>query len=88
MELKEINYMDLLENYTQQFKDNISIREVVYQMAKDNLIDKKAIRNKAINDDYNIMVKDGKMTMTDLYDNLCFKYNLSFRRIHEIVTRK
>ena len=88
MDLKEINYMDLLEHYTQQFKDNISIKEVVYQLAKDNLIDKKAMRNRAINDDYNTMVKEGTKTMTDIYDSLCFKYNLSFRRIHEIVTQK
>ena len=47
--------MDLLEHYTQQFKDNISIKEVVYQLAKDNLIDKREMRNRAIIKDYDDM---------------------------------
>ena len=83
----EVTYIALIKEYAKQFEDNIS-EKVIYQMAKDNLIDKKAIRNRSINKDYDSMVISGQMSMTDIYDDLCFKYNLSFRMIHEIVTKK
>lgn len=83
----EVTYMDLIKEYAKQFEDNIS-EKVIYQMAKDNLIDKKAIRNKAIIGDYDKMLVGGKMSMTDIYDDLSFKYNLSLRMIQEIVWKK
>ena len=88
MDLKEINYMDLLEHYTQQFKDNISIKEVVYQLAKDNLIDKREMRNRAIIKDYYQMLKDNNQSTGEIQKTLSFKYNLSLRMIQEIVWRK
>jgi len=83
----EVTYMDLIQEYAKQFEDNIS-EKVIYQMAKDNLIDKKAVRNRAIIGDYDKMLIGGKMSMTDIYDDLSFKYNLSFRMIQEIVWKK
>jgi len=88
MDLKEINYMDLLEHYTQQFKDNISIKEVVYQMAKDNLIDKREMRNRAIIKDYDNLIKDTDNTINDIMASLSFKYDLSTRMIQEIIYKK
>ncbi len=88
MDLKEINYMDLIEHYTQQFKDNISIKEVVYQMAKDNLIDKREMRNRAIIKDYYQMLKKNNQSTREIQQTLSFKYNLSLRMIQEIVWRK
>jgi len=82
----EVTYMDLIKEYAKQFDDNIS-EKVIYQMAKDNLIDKKALRNRAIVKDYDKLVISG-ISMTEVYDELCFIYNLSFRMIHEIVTKK
>jgi len=78
--------MDLIKEYAKQFDDNIS-EKVIYQMAKHNLIDKKALRNRAIVKDYDKLVISG-ISMTEVYDELCFIYNLSFRMIHEIVTKK
>tara|TARA_Y100001938_G_C8085302_1_gene431578 strand:+ start:1469 stop:1753 length:285 start_codon:yes stop_codon:yes gene_type:complete len=88
MDLKQFNYMDLLEHYTQQFKDNISIKEVVYQMAKDNLIDKREMRNRAIIKDYDDMLIENGQTGLDIFDALSYKYNLSVRMIQEIVYKK
>ena len=88
MDLKQFNYMDLLEHYTQQFKDNISIKEVVYQMAKDNLIDKREMRNRAIIKDYYQMLKKNNQSTREIQQTLSFKYNLSLRMIQEIVWRK
>jgi len=83
----EITYMDLVKDYAKQFEDNMS-EKVVYQMAKDNLIDKKAMRNRAIIEDYDKMLIGGKMSMSNIYEDLCFKYNLSLRMIQEIVWKK
>jgi hypothetical protein len=87
VETSDMTYMDLVKDYAKQFEDNMS-EKVVYQMAKDNLIDKKAMRNRAIIQDYDAMVKGGKMSMADVYEDLCFKYNLSLRMIQEIVWKK
>ena len=80
--------MDLIESYTKQFKDNMSIKEVVYQLAKDNLIDKRGMRNKAILEDYDSMLKANGQSTIDIFETISFKYNLSVRMIQEIVYKK
>ena len=86
--MEQINFMDLIESYTKQFKDNMSIKEVVYQMAKDNLIDKRGMRNKAILKDYDSMVRANGQSVFDICETLSFKYNLSFSMIQEIIYKK
>lgn len=86
--MEQIEFMDLIESYTKQFKDNISVKEVVYQLAKDNLIDKRGMRNKAILKDFEMMLKENGQSMSEIQKTLSFKYNLSIRMIQEIVWRK
>ena len=86
--MEQIEFMDLIESYTKQFKDNISVKEVVYQLAKDNLIDKREMRNKAILKDFEMMLKENGQSMSEIQKTLSFKYNLSIRMIQEIVWRK
>ena len=86
--MEQINFMDLIESYTKQFKDNMSIKEVVYQLAKDNLIDKRGMRNKAILEDYDSMLKANGQSTIDIFETISFKYNLSVRMIQEIVYKK
>jgi len=86
--MEQINFMDLIESYTKQFKDNISVKEVVYQLAKDNLIDKRGMRNKAILEDYDSMLKANGQSTIDIFETISFKYNLSVRMIQEIVYKK
>ena len=90
MEVKiiEIEFMDLIESYSKQFKDNMSVKDVVYQMAKDNLIDKREMRNKAILKDYADMVKTNGQSVFDICETLSFKYNLSLSMIQEIIYKK
>ena len=86
--MEQINFMDLIESYTKQFNDNISVKEVVYQMAKDNLIDKRGMRNKAILEDYDSMLKANGKSVFDIFETLSFKYNLSNSMIQEICYKK
>ena len=86
--MEQINFMDLIESYTKQFKDNMSVRDVVYQLAKDNLIDKREMRNKAILEDYDSMLKANGQSTIDIFETISFKYNLSVRMIQEIVYKK
>ena len=89
MELTDnITYMELIDNYILTFKENQSIKNVVYQLVKDNLIDKKALRNKCIVKDFDIALKQNTFTMRIIYDNLCYKYNLSLRMIQDITTHR
>ena len=41
MELKEVTYSDIIEDYLATFKENMSVRDVVYKVVKDNLMNKK-----------------------------------------------
>ena len=86
--MEQVEFMDLIESYTKQFKDNMSVKDVVYQMAKDNLIDKREMRNKAILKDYADMVKTNGQSVFDICETLSFKYNLSFSMIQEIIYKK
>lgn len=86
--MEQIDYMDLIESYTKQFNDNMSVKDVIYQMAKDNLIDKRQMRNKAILKDYDSMLRANGQSTIDIIQDISFKYNLSVRMIQEIVYKK
>lgn len=86
--MEQVDYMDLIESYTKQFEDNMSVKDVIYQMAKDNLIDKRQMRNKAILKDYDSMLRANGKTVFDIFETLSFKYNLSNRMIQEICYKK
>ncbi len=80
--------MDMIELYTKQFKENVSIKDVVYQLVKDNLIDKREMRNRSIIRDYNELIKDSTITINEIMETLSYKYNLSTRMIQEIIYKK
>tara|TARA_R100000808_G_C2129263_1_gene138808 strand:- start:1152 stop:1415 length:264 start_codon:yes stop_codon:yes gene_type:complete len=84
----KVNYMDMIELYTKQFKENVSIKDVVYQLVKDNLIDKREMRNRSIIRDYNELIKDSTITINEIMETLSYKYNLSTRMIQEIIYKK
>ena len=89
MELTDnITFNEIIENYLNEFDTNMSIKDVVYKVVKDNLINKKALRNKCIVEDFDKMLRKNNSTMRSIYDNLCYKYNLSLRTIQDVVVHK
>ena len=83
-----ITFNEIIEKYLDEFDTNMSIKEVVYKVVKDNLINKKALRNKCILQDFDEMLKENNSTMRNIYDNLCYKYNLSLRTIQDVVVHR
>ena len=89
MELTDsITCNEIIENYLNEFDTNMSIKDVVYKVVKDNLINKKALRNKCIVEDFDKMLSKNNSTMRNIYDNLCYKYNLSLRTIQDVVVHR
>jgi hypothetical protein len=88
MGLKKVNYMDMIELYSKQFKENVSIKDVVYQLVKDNLIDKREMRNKAIIKEHEELLKDSSNSVNYIMNKLSYKYSLSTRMIQEIIYKK
>ena len=89
MELTDnITFNEIIENYLKEFDTNMSIKDVVYKVVKDNLINKKALRNKCILQDFDILLRHNNSTMRNIYDDLAYKYNLSLRQIQDIIVHK
>lgn len=80
-----ITFNDIIENYLNEFEVNMNVKEVVYKVVKDNLINKKALRNKCIVDDFDASFKENNKSIQTMYDDLAFKYNLSLEMIKKIV---
>lgn len=80
-----INYMDIVENYLKQFQANMNVKDVIYKIVKDNLINKRALRNRCIVQDFDIAFKINSKSLTTIYDDLAFKYNLSCAYVREII---
>ena len=85
MELREVTYADIIDDYLATFQANMSVKDVVYKVVKDNLINKKAIRDKCIVSDFDEAIKKNNCTVRSIFDDLTFKYNLSFASINLIV---
>lgn len=85
---EHITYTQLVANYIRSFSQDMDIEKVVYRIVKDNLIDKKALRNKAIVEDFDKMLKLNNRKVTDIKDDLAYKYNLSFAMIREIIAHR
>lgn len=88
MGLKEVTYADIINDYLDTFSANMSVKDVVYKVVKDNLINKKAIRDKCIVSDFDAALKRNNCTTLSIYDDLAFKYNLSFASIKLIVASR
>jgi hypothetical protein len=83
-----ITFSGIIDNYLLEFKDNMSIKDVVYKVVKDNLINKKALRNKCIVQDFDAAVKKNSRSIISIYDDLAYKYNLSYAMIRGIVAQR
>lgn len=80
-----VTYTNLVEDYIEQFDNNASIKDIVFTIVKDNLINKKALRNKAIVKDFDSKFKQNNTSVITIYDDLAYKYNLSNESIRKII---
>lgn len=88
MELVEVTYTDIIDNYLASFKENMSVKDVVYRVIKDNLIDKKALRNRCIVADFDKAYKKNGKGTYEIYDDLAFIYNISLEMVRKIVAQR
>lgn len=86
--MEGITYNEIIDSYLGEFKSNMSIKDAVYKVVKDNLIDKKALRNRCIVDDFDGAFKLNEQKIISIYDDLAFKYNLSCEAVRKIVAQR
>jgi hypothetical protein len=74
----------MLENYA----ENISIKDVVYDLIVTKNIVKKDVRDLAIYSEYIKMIKSGNKSITQIYCILSDKWNLHYQSIQAIVLKR
>lgn len=86
--MEELTYNDIIDSYLATFAENTSVKDVVYKVVKDNLIDKKALRNRCIVADFDKAYKENGKGTLEIYDDLSFTYNISVEMVRKIVAQR
>lgn len=79
-----ISNNQLIENYLLEFNTN-SLKDAISKIAHDRVLDLKVIRDRSIVRDYLEIKKNTEKTGLEIYDDLSYKYSLSFSSIRSIV---
>lgn len=88
MELRELEYIDLVREYADEFNPDTPVAEVINKLVKDNLINKSALRNRSLLVKYDRAIKLSEDTMRKIVNDLGTIYRLSRRMIYHIVSAR
>jgi len=88
MDLRELEYMDLVREYVGEFDPDTTVEEVINKIVKDNLMNKAALRNRSLLVKYDRAIKSSGDTMRKIVNDLGTIYQLSRRMIYIIVSAR
>ena len=73
--------------YFDKYLDDKSFNGLIKHLIDNNLLDEKKIRNIMIADTFLHSLRFSKVKLTTIYDDLSYKYDLSYTQIRLIISK-
>lgn len=82
-DMEKIQY--IVSEIEKTVNNSDDIKEVIIALKEKGFIDEKAVRNKKIIIDYNTMLRNRRISVTTIVDDLSYKYEISCDMIKKII---